>query len=102
VYTSDTASIKAFTSFSPGRNFRDPTDIGNQNGVVYFPGSSPLYKSSTLVGGLGVSGDGVDQDDVVTTAAQQTLAAPLGIRADNFFVRGVRLPFQKFLRNPHG
>jgi uncharacterized protein GlcG (DUF336 family) len=35
----------------------------NQNGVVSFPGSVPLYKNGVLVGGLGISGDGVDQDD---------------------------------------
>ena len=35
----------------------------NQNGIVFFPGSVPLYKNGVLVGGLGVSGDGVDQDD---------------------------------------
>lgn len=30
-----------------------------------FPGSVPLYRGAVLVGGLGVSGDGVDQDDLV-------------------------------------
>ena len=30
----------------------------NQNGVVFFPGSTPLYLGGKLVGGLGVSGDG--------------------------------------------
>ena len=36
----------------------------NQSGVVFFPGSVPLYRNGVLVGGLGVSGDGVDQDDL--------------------------------------
>src|SRR5581483_5296698 len=40
----------------------------NQNGIVFFPGSAPLYKDGVLVGGLGVSGDGVDQDDYVTAS----------------------------------
>jgi uncharacterized protein GlcG (DUF336 family) len=31
-----------------------------------FPGSVPLYKNGVLVGGIGVSGDGVDQDDLVS------------------------------------
>src|SRR5207253_6148700 len=35
----------------------------NQSGIVFFPGSVPLYKNGKSVGGLGVSGDGVDQDD---------------------------------------
>ncbi len=30
-----------------------------------FPGSVPIYRGNTLVGGIGVSGDGVDQDDMV-------------------------------------
>ncbi len=50
----------------------------NQNGIVFFPGSAPLYRGGKLVGGLGVSGDGVDQDDFVTAAgtALQTLTDP--------------------------
>src|SRR5262249_43887915 len=39
----------------------------NQNGITWFPGSAPLYKSGVLVGGLGVSGDGVEQNDLVTS-----------------------------------
>jgi hypothetical protein len=75
--------------------------LANQNGIVFFPGSSPLYKnSSVLVGGFGVSGDGVDQDDVVTTVGELSLTAPIGKRADQFYVSNVRLPYQKFNRNP--
>jgi uncharacterized protein GlcG (DUF336 family) len=72
----------------------------NQNGVVFFPGSLPLYKNGVLVGGLGVSGDGVDQDDYVTNAGAQGFAAPDQIRADQVMVRNVRLPYLKFPRNP--
>ena len=54
------------------RNFLDPDNLNNQNGVVFFPGSTPLYNSSGgLIGGFGVSGDGVDQDDVVTFVGAQ-------------------------------
>lgn len=35
------------------------------NGIQIFPGSVPIYRGGTLVGGIGVSGDGVDQDDMV-------------------------------------
>src|SRR5216683_3452135 len=31
----------------------------NQSGIVFFPGSVPLYRNGMLVGGLGISGDGV-------------------------------------------
>jgi uncharacterized protein GlcG (DUF336 family) len=68
--------------------------------VVFFPGSLPLYKSGALVGGLGISGDGVDQDDYVTAQAAQGFEAPNSIRADQIFVSGVRLPYLKFPRNP--
>ena len=39
---------------------------------------------------------------LVTAAGQVGYAPPPGIRSDQFLVRGVRLPFQKFLRNPRG
>jgi uncharacterized protein GlcG (DUF336 family) len=72
----------------------------DQNGVVFFPGSVPLYKNGVLVGGLGVSGDGVDQDDYVTNAGAKGFEAPDNIRADQVFIDGVRLPYLKFPRNP--
>jgi uncharacterized protein GlcG (DUF336 family) len=72
----------------------------NQNGVVFFPGSIPLFVNGKLVGGLGVSGDGVDQDDWVAAGAAAGLQAPANIRADQFIIRNVRLPYQKFPRNP--
>jgi uncharacterized protein GlcG (DUF336 family) len=72
----------------------------NQNGIVFFPGSLPLYKGGLLVGGLGVSGDGVEQDDYVTFLGAQGFLPPKNLWADNVFVDGVRLPFLKFPRNP--
>jgi hypothetical protein len=102
VYSTDKTSVLGFDSFNPGRNFRDPDNLENQNGVVFFPGSSPIYKGGKLVGGFGASGDGVDQDDVVTFSATVGFEVPAALRADQFFVRDVRLPFQKFLRNPRG
>ena len=79
-----------------GHQTADP----NQNGVVFFPGSVPLYKNGVLVGGLGVSGDGVDQDDYVSAQAAAGFEAPTDKTADNVVVRGVRLPYLKFPRNP--
>ncbi|GIW79572.1 MAG: hypothetical protein KatS3mg105_1379 [Gemmatales bacterium] len=96
-------SVLGFHSFNPGTNFRDPDNIANQSGVVFFPGSAPLYRGNNLIGGLGVSGDGVDQDDVVAFIGHSGYAPPATVlRADQVFVRGIRLPFQKFLRNPEG
>jgi uncharacterized protein GlcG (DUF336 family) len=97
-------SVQGYNDFNPDTNFHDPYNPLNQDGVVFFPGSAPLYKVingvSTLVGGLGVSGDGVDQDDDITFSATLNYRPPLTKEADYYFVRGVRLPYQKFNRNP--
>lgn len=103
----DEASVVMFDSFSVSRNFRDPHALDRQNGIVFFPGSTPLYKDGFLVGGLGVSGDGVDQDDVVTFAAQAGFDPSLDVRGDRYALvtgqnESVRIPYQKFNRNPFG
>ena len=85
-----------------------------QNGTQIFPGSVPIYRGNQLIGGLGVSGDGIDQDDMIAFlglanagAAVGSIAnAPAAIRADNlvFSVAGgsvrlryVNCPFAPFL-----
>jgi uncharacterized protein GlcG (DUF336 family) len=77
----------------------------HQSGIVWFPGSAPVYKSGQLVGGIGVSGDGVEQDDYVTDGAVRGFEAPPELRVDrSVIVTGegatVRLPYWKFPRNP--
>ena len=102
---SDFQSVLGFTRFNPERNFHrqsDATTSLNENGVVFFPGAAPLYKSAALIGGLGVSGDGVDQDDVVAAAGAIGFEPPTGLTVDNIQIDGVSLPYQKFLRNPLG
>ena len=80
-----------------------------QSGVVFFPGAAPLYRNGILIGGFGVSGDGVEEDDFVThggvTKAVQgsgTLGfePPTQLRADMYFHSGVRLPYLKFPQLP--
>jgi uncharacterized protein GlcG (DUF336 family) len=41
--------------------------LGNRarNGIQIFAGGVPLYRGGTLVGAIGVSGDGIDQDDMI-------------------------------------
>jgi uncharacterized protein GlcG (DUF336 family) len=73
---------------------------GLGNGIQIFPGSVPLYRGRTLVGAVGVSGDGVDQDDLVASAGSRGFEAPADMRADRVFVRDVRLPYVKFPRRP--
>lgn len=72
----------------------------NKSGIVFFPGSTGLYRNGVLVGGLGVSGDGVDEDDYVTNGGAAGFEAPVNIRADQISINGVRLPYFKFPRNP--
>lgn len=101
-------SVVGYAAFHPHSNFRNPNNKLNQNGVVFFPGSSALYRTGAngqgqLIGGFGVSGDGVDQDDVVTAAGVAGFGPPSTVlRADQVLVRGVRLPYDKFNRNPEG
>ncbi len=78
-----------------------PFRAGLQSGIIFFPGAAPLYdQNGQLIGGLGVSGDGVEQDDFVTAGAVQGFEPPPQIRADNFKVAGARLPYFKFPQLP--
>jgi uncharacterized protein GlcG (DUF336 family) len=74
---------------------------GLANGIQIFPGSIPLYKNGVLVGAIGISGDGVDQDDLIAAAGANGYSPPAAMRSDQFFVRKVRLPFVKFPRSPN-
>lgn len=71
------------------------------NGLQIFPGSVPLYKNGTLVGAIGISGDGVDQDDLISAGGGNGFSPAPAIRSDQILVRGVRLPFLKFPRSPN-
>lgn len=100
--------------FNTGLQF-DALNIGNvlgaispctaltqvRNGFQIFPGAVPLFKGSTHVGAIGVSGDGVDQDDIIAAMGSVGFEAPAGMRSDTRTVRGVRLPYVVFPRNPN-
>ena len=77
------------------------------NGIQIFPGSVSLYKNGILIGAIGVSGDGVDQDDLIAfygasrqgldVVGHQSLGdpilgfnAPREIRADNLIVSSLQ------------
>jgi uncharacterized protein GlcG (DUF336 family) len=68
-----------------------------KNGIQIFPGSMPIYRGSQLVGAIGVSGDGIDQDDMVSFLGLANAGkilntgianAPPAIRADTLTPRG--------------
>ena len=81
----------------------DPPQIYPElpNGITIFPGGFPLYRNGVLIGAVGISGDGVDQDDLIGIAAAVGFFPPDHIRADRFEVRGARLPYARFPRNPN-
>jgi uncharacterized protein GlcG (DUF336 family) len=71
-------------------------NIGNSNrqdGIIEFPGGMPLYRNGELVGAIGVSGDGVDQDEHVAAAGATGFEAPKAIRVDTVTNNGV--PYTK-------
>jgi uncharacterized protein GlcG (DUF336 family) len=88
-----------FDTANPCTQGQQPAN-SNQSGIVFFPGSEPLYINGTLVGGLGVSGDGVDQDDFVTAAGGANFQASANIQASQIIINGVRLPYQNLPRDP--
>lgn len=83
------------------------------NGSQIFPGSVPIYRGNTLVGGIGVSGDGVDQDDMIAFLGLYNAGlelgtgianAPASMRADQLSPMGANLryvecPMAPFLDN---
>lgn len=85
-----------------------------QNGIQIFPGSVPIYRGTVLVGGIGVSGDGIDQDDMISFLGLNNAGlrvgsignAPVAIRADQITVpvggtpvrlRFINCPFAPYL-----
>ncbi|MDB6092826.1 MAG: hypothetical protein JWM32_388 [Verrucomicrobia bacterium] len=69
------------------------------NGMTIFPGGFPLYRNGVLIGAVGVSGDGVDQDDLIAASGTVGFQPSPGIRADNTSYLGARLPYAKFPRD---
>lgn len=74
----------------------------NQNGVTFFAGATPLVRNGVVIGGLGVSGDGIEQDDVVTLFGAGSFLPPPDTWADTVKIDGARLPMFKFNRQPEG
>ena len=77
-----------------------PFDYFLRDGLTLFGGAVPLYRNGVLIGAVGASGDGVEQDDLVAAAASVGFVAPTNIRADQYAYDNARLPFVKFPRQP--
>lgn len=91
--TGDTGAGGGFTTSAP--------IAGLANGIQIFPGASPVYRGRQLVGAVGVSGDGVDQDDMISFLGLQDAAnrlgsfsqAPMDMRADQLTPFGARVRY---------
>jgi hypothetical protein len=57
-------NCSGISGFDSGFQQRAPATL-LANGIQIFPGAVPVYRGETLVGAIGVSGDGIDQDDMV-------------------------------------
>jgi uncharacterized protein GlcG (DUF336 family) len=80
------------------------------NGIQIFPGGAPIYRGTTLAGAIGVSGDGIDQDDMVAFLGLHEGAvalgtglshAPAAMRADTLTPFGVRLRYTQCPQAPY-
>ena len=109
VSTTDTAQGCTNVPAAPGGQRR------LANGIQIFPGSVPIYRNGVLIGGIGVSGDGIDQDDMISFLGANNAGIRLGSglgnapkdkRADTILVdlgnasvrlRYVNCPFAPFL-----
>ncbi|MBO0859938.1 MAG: heme-binding protein [Chloracidobacterium sp.] len=69
-------------------------------GIQIFAGGVPLFKNGVLVGGIGVSGDGTQQDDLVASGGSFGYEAPQAMRVDQLTPFGVRLPYVQFPAHP--
>ncbi len=85
------------------------TELKAANGLQIFPGSVPIYRGNTLVGGIGVSGDGIDQDDMIAFLGVHNAGEALGgainnappdIRADRLEPQGERLRYIQCPQKP--
>jgi len=99
----------AGAGFDTDQNCASTTSTRLANGIQIFPGSVPIYRGNQLVGGIGVSGDGVDQDDMISFLGVHNAGinlggsinnAPADIRADNLTPQGVRLRYVQCPQSP--
>jgi uncharacterized protein GlcG (DUF336 family) len=62
----------------PNNDVRNPL----RNGITIFPGGEPVYKNGVIVGAIGISGDGVDQDERIGFGGSKGFRPADGIRSD--------------------
>ena len=79
------------------------------NGIQIFPGGVPIYRGNQLVGAIGISGDGVDQDDMIAFLGLHNAGvrlnsgignAPRERRADQLVPDNARLRYVQCPQSP--
>ncbi|MBU3671654.1 MAG: heme-binding protein [Sinobacteraceae bacterium] len=78
------------------------------NGVQIFPGGVPIHRGEVLIGAIGVSGDGIDQDDMIAFLGLAQVGFPAGgpqhplasRRADQLAPNGARLRYVSCPQSP--
>ena len=90
--------LQGLFSLQGGSIPASPINLNVPNGITIFPGGFPLYRNGVLIGAIGVSGDGIEQDDIVAASGARDFLPPKTNRADNFSYQGARLPYAKFPR----
>ena len=66
---------------------------GLSNGMQIHGGGVPIYKNGALVGAIGISGDGIEEDEFVAANGIAGFEAPSAMTSDNIRVNGVLLPY---------
>jgi uncharacterized protein GlcG (DUF336 family) len=96
-------------SLSSDPSVPDPNLRKVRNGIQVFPGGVPIYRGNRLAGGIGVSGDGVDQDDMIAFLGLANAGraldgaignAPTAMRADQIAPLGTRLRYAQCPQAP--
>jgi uncharacterized protein GlcG (DUF336 family) len=107
-------TLNAVVAAAGGSNAVGCTGLNRlQNGLQIFPGGIPIYRTVAgvpqLVGAIGVSGDGVDQDDMVAFLGLSRAAgilgtgvgqAPAALRADTISLTGGNLRYAQCPQAP--
>src|SRR5262249_55485610 len=90
-----------------GFNTTVPAEIGN--GFQIFAGGVPIYRGNEIVGAIGISGDGIDQDDMMAFLgvynASQALGgsigeAPPAMRIDTLSIQGQNVRYVECPQGP--
>jgi uncharacterized protein GlcG (DUF336 family) len=85
-----------------GAAVSDCTSVpGLNNGMQIHGGGVPIYKDGALVGAIGISGDGIEEDEFVASAGIAGFEAPSTMTSDNLRVNGVLLPYLRFPDQPN-